>query len=150
MQMRGYVLAALFMAVHGQDFHGIDVLRYGAHVLHAALLAYLAQGDGQQIAFAVRVPAEPRPALINVVIRHQHAVARGIDHPRGRGHVAQRVIAAENTIERIHVLQNAAAIARFLFVKRRICAQLFPKRHTSISSSSCAAVSTNRTQGRVL
>ena len=94
-----------------------DVLRRGAHVDKAALLAGLAQGDGEKILLAVGVAAQPRPRAVDVVPCHQGAVAAGVDDPRRGRHVEKRAGAQENIFMRGHGGEHRLPVAFFLFVE---------------------------------
>ena len=81
MQVRGDVLPALHVAVYSQHLKRENVLACRTDVFDAALLADFPERDGEQVLFPVGVPAEPRPRIVDVVIRHQHAVEALVHHP---------------------------------------------------------------------
>ena len=112
-----HVLSALFVAIDGEYLQREDVLRRGAHVDKAALLAGLAQGDAEKVGIAIRVAAQPRPRAVDVVPCHQGAVAAGVDDPSRGRHVEKRAGAQEDVFMRSHGGEHRLPVAFFLFVE---------------------------------
>ena len=112
-----HVLSALFVAIDGEYLQRENVLRGGAHVDKAALLAGLAQGDAEKVGLAIGVAAQPRPRAVDVVPGHQGTVAAGVDDPRRGRHVEKRARAQEDVLMRGHGGEHRLPVAFFLFVE---------------------------------
>ena len=131
MQMRWHIRAALFVSVYRQHFEGKNFsgrLRR-PHMLRrkSAFLRNLPQRHRQKIRLPVRVSAEPRPRIIDIVISHQHLAARAIYDPSRRSHVRQPVLPGENVFARRQTFQNQRPIRRLLFIIWFIGGQLLQK-----------------------
>ena len=120
MQMRWHIHAALFVSVYRQHLERKNFsgrLRR-PHILRrkSAFLRNLPQRHRQKIRLPVRVSAEPRPRIIDIVISHQHLAARTIYDPSRRSHVRQPVLPGENVFARRQTFQNQRPIRRLLFI----------------------------------
>ena len=112
------------MTVDGQHLERENVLARGTDVLDAALLADLPERDGKQILVSVGVSAEPRPRIVDVVIRHQHAVEVLVDHPRRRRHVAECIFPREHILKRAQAVEDQSLIPLLLLIVRPVILNL--------------------------
>ena len=80
MQMGGDVFAALDMPGDTENLDR-ENFRRDRHCRHARFLVCLLACHGKKILHAVGVPAEPRPGVINVVIRQQRFCSRRVYNP---------------------------------------------------------------------
>ena len=114
MQVRGDVLPSLDVAVYSQHLERENVLARRTDVFHAALLADLLERDGEQVLFPIGVPAEPRPRIVDVVIRHQHTVEALVDHPAD-------AVMWQSALSRVNTSSNARRQSRIKPLSRSSC-----------------------------
>ena len=124
MQVRGDVLPALDMTVDGQHLERENVLACRTDVFDAALLADLLERDGEQVLFPIGVPAEPRPRIVDVVIRHQHTVEALVDHPGRRRHVAECIVARKHILKRAQAVEDQTLVPLLLLIARPVILNL--------------------------
>ena len=124
MQVRGDVLPALHVAVYSQHLKRENVLACRTDVFDAALLADFPERDGEQVLFPVGVPAEPRPRIVDVVIRHQHAVEALVHHPGRHRHVRQCIFPRKHILKRAQTVEDQSLIPLLLLIVRPVILNL--------------------------
>ena len=124
MQVRGDVFSALHVAVDSQHLKRENVLACRTDVFDAALLADLLERDGEQILVSVGVSAKPRPRIVEVVIRHQHAVEALVHHPGRRRHVRQCIFPREHILKRAQTVEDQSLIPLLLLIVRPVILNL--------------------------
>ena len=149
--MGGNIGAAFHVPVYGEDLHREEIFGNGTQRFQPRFLRNLPQGDRQQVPFPVGMAAGPAPAVINVVVHHQHPTAGMVHHPGRSGKVRGFVLPGEN-IRLSKVLQQQRAVAGLLLVAGAIGQKLAFQRQGhggSLLGTVCGRVGEARRAGRL-
>ena len=95
MQVGTDILPFFHVAVHRQNFQGKDILHQRLYLTQPGFLLRLFQRHAQKIRISVRVPAQPAPGIVNIMVGHQHFRPVRRADPGARRHMTEGILPAE-------------------------------------------------------